>query len=374
MFSHFGTANILQPYSFHDTFYSTMFGTKTDPHRRLRQHNGVLKAGGAWRTKKSGRPWRFACIVHGFASQRAGLQFEWAWQHCDRSIAVRNALGDAHAKKLKNKRGVVGKLGILKALVTECEDTFVDASDLTIYFFDEKTKASFEKITLESGLDMPERVRSIQVGALEDMIFWKDRKNKKQTHSEENKDCMLCSRPIHTDEQYVTCRECLRQIHAICNDVHAEEGDGLCPRCDALLDCDSASLESEDYSSGEDVTDLNPNEIARGLECLSIDQHDDLSIDSVDELLAPPAMALKGTKLRLSLDSLDDFAISQPRLDVEILYDTDDSSMKITPIKAQQEGAGIVFLSTDESSMEISPTKLPRKKLPPDSVIDLCSP
>ena len=94
---------------------------------------------------------------------------------------------------------------------------------------------------------------------------------------------------------------------------------------------------------------------------------------AVDELLAPPPMKLTGTTARLSLESLDDFGIAEARLDVEILYDTDDSSMRTTPMKAQ-ESVNIVCLSTDESSMEISPAKLPRKKLPPDGVIDLCSP
>ena len=323
--------------------------------------------------------------MHGFATQRAGLQFEWAWQHCDKSIAVRNALGDQQAKKLKSKRGVVGKLGILKALVTECEDTFMDSSDLTIYFFDEKTKASFEKIKLESGLDLPERVRSVKVRSFEDMLFWKDRGNKKQGHLHDNemreadgqsisKDCMLCSRPVHADEQSVTCSECLRQVHAICNDVHAEEGDGLCPRCDALLDCDSASLESEEVSSCDDETDKEPSQLARGLEGLRVYQDDDLSIDSVDELLAPPTMARRATTERLSLESLDNLVDAKASLDVEILYDTDDSSMKITPMKVKQKRAEILRLSTDESSMEISPAKLQHEKLPQDSIIDLCSP
>lgn len=326
--------------------------------------------------------------MHGFQTQRAGLQFEWAWQHCDKSIAVRSALGDQQAKKLKSKRGVFGQLSILKTLVTECEDTYVDASDLTIYFFDEKTKASFEKIKLESGLDLPERVRSVQVGSLEEMLFWKDRGNKKQSHLEEEEeiierldrsiplDCILCSRPIQIEEQFVACPECLRQMHGICSDVHSDEGDGLCPRCDALLDRDGASFESEEFSSDEDDTDPKPSQITRSLQGLRIYEHDDLSIDSFDELLAPPKMEPRSTTERATFESLDDCVITKPSPDGEILYlsDTDDSFMKVTPLKTQQKNADVVCWTTDDSVMEISPPKRKQSEPPRDSVIDLCSP
>ena len=186
-------------------------------------------------------PWAYACVVHGFASQTSALQFESIWQHFDKSITTRNTLGDQQVRKFKRKQGVYGKLHILKTLVTECMDLCALQQSLSIYFFDINTKQSFEKIKLESNLDLPVSVKCVLIQSIEDLEFWRKRdlpQKKSSDHELYQGECMLCSKKLMLCDNITKCHKCCRPMHTRCNDIHAEEGDGLCPNCDTFLDCD----------------------------------------------------------------------------------------------------------------------------------------
>jgi len=222
---------------------------KTDPKRRLRQHNGELKSGGARRTKRSGRPWQFVGIVHGFPDKIVALQFEWAWQHPGKSLAVRDAIGDTEAKKLSRKRGTKAALAILKTLIVECTSLFQNHT-LDVYFMDDCWRDEFAKITTESGRGLPETTNCMVVPGVEEMPFWKERKNKsrkraaKQSETADDdddeelaaavnvdnderiasvSDCALCRRPIGDGK--VTCMSCLKDFHDICLELEMDDSD-----------------------------------------------------------------------------------------------------------------------------------------------------
>ncbi|KAL7431185.1 hypothetical protein ACHAXH_001468 [Discostella pseudostelligera] len=112
----------------------TYIGFTTHPERRIRQHNGILKNGGARRTKRSGRPWTFVCVIHGFEDKITALQFEWAWQNVDKSVAFRDAVGGdvKLAKKMKRSMGPKARLEELRVLLKECLPFCLYS--LTVYF------------------------------------------------------------------------------------------------------------------------------------------------------------------------------------------------------------------------------------------------
>ena len=178
---------------------SSYIGFTVNPLRRVRQHNGEIQ-GGARRTRRH-RPWEAVALVDGFASQVEALQFEWAWQHPEKSLAVRGALDG----KRKARTGWKSRLALLEVM---CDG--VDA---------------WRGVQVRVCIDaLPEtafwRSPRVSVGALD---AWPpavaaSRVVARRRVVDEVADCAACGQPCAptTTGAFVACERCGAPTHLTC--------------------------------------------------------------------------------------------------------------------------------------------------------------
>ena len=58
----------------------TYIGATPNLKQRIRKHNGEIKGGAKYTTRK-GSGWKYIGFVSGFKNKIDALQFEWAWKH-----------------------------------------------------------------------------------------------------------------------------------------------------------------------------------------------------------------------------------------------------------------------------------------------------
>jgi len=182
----------------------TYIGFTVDPNRRIKQHNGGVQKGGAFRTNGRG-PWEMILIVHGFPSDIIALQFEWAWQNPGKSRRLR------HVASKKTKETVVKfRFRVLSEMLNVGP---WNRLPLTIRWLKQEYKMEFD-VDQQPPTHMP-----IAYGSLN------KRKSKKASKGdfEEVKDvtiykCVECLKRIKDPDDCLSClsADCQMKAHLIC--------------------------------------------------------------------------------------------------------------------------------------------------------------
>ncbi len=178
------------------TSKATYIGFSTQPIHRLRQHNGELVAG-ARKTSKY-RPWVHVAIVSGFPNKITALQFEWQWQHPDRTRIAGNAV--------LSKRS--GYKKCLDELVNLLNKKLWKQLDLSVLFPNEDYMKDFRLI---SGSEITCACTFISETysfagpskiAVGDIL--------------PSEVCHLCTAPFTNDIAFWTCPNCEKSLHIVC--------------------------------------------------------------------------------------------------------------------------------------------------------------
>lgn len=241
----------------------TYIGFTIDPTNRLTQHNG-LKKGGAWRTKKY-RPWKIILVVHNFLTKIHALQFEWVWQHPEKSTILR------HYLKKSRYWGVCGKLELLAMifLLKDIEYNNNLGAHLNINFLDPSWKDVFMGILKRNDWHLSNII--CETRSLESMPYFEQRqqrgrKRQNTAHvavsdnndKDENDDDGDDDDDISFDEQNQD--EELNELIRLAFEKNHQQD--CCSTVSNNEDCQSSSS-SSDFSFDEQNQDEDLNELIR---------------------------------------------------------------------------------------------------------------
>eukprot|EP00477_Mikrocytos_mackini_P001618 GAHX01001744.1.p1 GENE.GAHX01001744.1~~GAHX01001744.1.p1 ORF type:complete len:284 (-),score=49.58 GAHX01001744.1:461-1312(-) len=187
-------------------------GYTNNPIKRLSQHNGLI-IGGAKKTTKH-RPWEMLFFVEGFINEVMGLQFEWAWQHPNKTKYLKGQPSTPNSNGLhRHLRECISLINSPPFCAYKLKLVFLNYAlyeRFTIITENEFGKAeqniSFKYLTEEDGKNLDFNIKKkLQLS---------------NTCNIENKVCGICKTLKGTFETtksvLLNCNKCCKTYHLLC--------------------------------------------------------------------------------------------------------------------------------------------------------------
>lgn len=221
----------------------TYIGFTVDPERRLKQHNGDIKRGGARRTSRH-RPWEMLAVIHGFQDKTQALMFEWAWQNPFKSVhpKIHGHRPDALALPADRPKSASGCLQSLAALASVPPWSLCP---LTLSIC--APRRQWEDLEIQALIFPPHlRVRFSPLADMSDNVALYDYRHQcdsvtPQWGEETESKCPICrecnlsrSNGQHSQSRRLTyCAHCGAVAHLAC--IASREREGSAAAADSLL-------------------------------------------------------------------------------------------------------------------------------------------
>ncbi|SZF00006.1 unnamed protein product [Blumeria hordei] len=244
---------------------SVYVGSTPNPKRRIDQHNGIKKGGAVRTSRNSLRPWEMTCIVTGFPSKIAALQFEWAWQNPHVTLHIPPELRIQHATSKKSsghpKRPRLTVLSLLSNLHLLLRVSSFTRWPLAIQCFSDDVHQKWLKCCQSSPSSIPEWIKFTQTSLIQGsspgdintsqnlaaiIIDYREQKlhvdkGTKTTDSRRENSCAICKVKLeHGQGMYVVCPglDCVAVSHMTCLSGYLLQNEevilpttGSCPVC-----------------------------------------------------------------------------------------------------------------------------------------------